>query len=388
MCVKLFAMAKRWVPICVCAVVLLAGACSGKATTLPPASTTTTGSVATTTTTTTSTGGCPSDAARERELGGVSHTAAIQMVSASRGFAVASRLVVGTSDGQHWSRLSQVAEGLSYVDAVDSMHIWAVGTHSLFISSDGGGHWTAIPTATPLHMVHFVNAARGWAVADGSLLTTFDGGQSWPREPAPCPVDRACFADSLHGWIASRTSAYVTSDGGAHWARRLDLRDPNFARGVVLDMQCTPSNAAWMLFDSNNHGLGSDGYAGYRCASSGPCRVVVQNQLADAPAGTDGPGSTPGPFSVIDEHTAAFVGYTGPVENPTSIVVVSDDGHARGPIARVVDGPAQQATPQSVSFVSRDRGWLVDGGFDVAAHILGTTDGGKTWTVQYQAPNP
>ena len=33
------------------------------------------------------------------------------------------------------------------------------------------------------------------------------------------------------------------------------------------------------------------------------------------------------------------------------------------------------------------RGWLVDG-YTAGSHILGATDGGKTWSVQYQTPNP
>jgi photosystem II stability/assembly factor-like uncharacterized protein len=314
-------------------------------------------------------------------------TAAVQMVSTQHGFAVVTRTVVGTLDGQHWDLLYRGAEELSYVDAVDSMHVWAVGAHSLFTSTDGGGHWLVIPTPVSFHMVHFVNPALGWAVADGSLFESFDGGQSWQKTASPCPVDRACFSDSLHGWVGGRTAAYVTVDGGAHWSRQLDLRDPSFASGFTLDLQCTPTNAAWILIDSNNPGAGSDGYAGYRCAPSGRCRVVVQNFLANAPPGTSGPGSTPGPFSVIDEHTAAFVGFTGPVENPTSIMTVADDGRVRAPVYRVLDGPPQQAAPASLSFASRDRGWLVDG-YIVGSHILATTDGGRTWTVQYRAPSP
>jgi hypothetical protein len=382
-------MSKRWISVCALAVVLVAAGCSSSnSKTLPSVSTTTTtGSAATTSTTALTAGACPSDAARERELGEGSRTAAIQMVSAQRGFAVVARAVVGTVDGRHWSRLYLAAEDLSYVDAVDSLHVWAVGTHSLFASTDGGGHWIATATPTRFRLVHFVNAARGWAVGNGSLFETFDGGQSWQNASAPCPVDRACFADSLHGWAASRTAAFVTVDGGAQWLRRLKVNDSNFANASALDMQCTPTNAVWILFDSNNPAAGSDGYAGYRCPPTGSCGLVVQNFLANAQPDTSGPGSTPGPFSVIDEHTAAFVGYTGPVKNPTSIEVVGNDGRERGPVSRVVDGPPQQATPQSVSFVSRDRGWLVDG-YIVGSHILGTADGGKTWAVEYQAPNP
>ncbi len=384
-------MSNRSVPICVFVAVLIAGGCSSKSKTLPPATTTTTRSAATSATATTTTtvvpaaAGCPSDAVRLRGLGAGNQTAALQMVSAKRGFAVVARLVVGTIDGQHWNRLYRAAEDLSFIDAVDAMHVWAVGTHSLFVSSDGGAHWIVNPTKTAFRMVHFVNPALGWAVADGSLLQSADGGQSWHDAPAPCPVDRVCFDDSLHGWVASRTSAYVTSDGGAHWTRALHVSDPTETNGFAVDVQCTPTNAAWILFDGNNHGAGSDAYAGYRCPSSGACRVVVENQLGGAPASTEGPGSTPGPFSVIDEHTAAFVGFTGPVENPMSIVIVRDDGTARGPILPVPDGQPEQASPQAASFVSPERGWIVDGFID-QSHILSTANGAKTWTVQYSQP--
>ena len=168
-------MSKRWVWIGAFVVVLSAAGCSSEATTLPPVSTTTT---TTTTTAARADGSCPSDAARGRELGRGTRTAAIQMVSTQRGFAVVARTVVGTVDGQHWNRLFRAGEDLSYVDAVDSMHVWAVGTHSLFASTDGGGHWISTPTSTPFHTVHFVNAALGWAVADGSLLQSVDGGQT------------------------------------------------------------------------------------------------------------------------------------------------------------------------------------------------------------------
>lgn len=308
------------------------------------------------------------------------------MVSSTVGYAVIGHQIVGTVDGSHWRPLYVATEDLSYVDAVDANHVRALGTSSVFSTADGGQQWRASPPSqVPLTTVHFIDPNRGWAVSNSAVLQTTNGGQRWDAVPTPCPVDRVCFADAQHGWLATHTSAFVTTDGGTHWSRRLDVRDPSFANAAALDVQCTPTNAAWVSFDSNNHAAGSDGYAAYRCPPSGACRVVVQNFLADAPPDTSGPGSTPGPISVIDEHTAAFVGFTGPVDKPTSVMVVSDDGRVRGPVYRVVDGPPQQATPQSVSFTSRDRGWLIDGVIE-GSHLLATTDGGKTWTVQYRAP--
>ena len=64
------------------------------------------------------------------------------MVSSHQGYAVMGRSVVETVDGQHWTSLYQAPEDLSYVDAIDASHVWVVGAHSVFASSDGGRHWT------------------------------------------------------------------------------------------------------------------------------------------------------------------------------------------------------------------------------------------------------
>lgn len=69
-----------------------------------------------------------------------------------------------------------------------------------------------------------------------------------------------------------------------------------------------------------------------------------------------------------------------------SMVLLSDDGRTRGPKMVVPDGPTE-AEPYAVSFTSRDRGWLVDT-LAGAAHILATTDGGRSWRVQYAVRFP
>ena len=66
--------------------------------------------------------------------------------------------------------------------------------------------------------------------------------------------------------------------------------------------------------------------------------------------------------------------------------MLGDDGRQRGPALVLPDGsPAGE--PRSVTFVSRDRGWIVDVVVG-AAHILATYDGGTTWTRQYSVPTP
>jgi hypothetical protein len=140
-----------------------------------------------------------------------------------------------------------------------------------------------------------------------------------------------------------------------------------------------------VLFGGGNGATGHEAYVGYRCSSVGGCSIVVRNNfMAPAIAGTGGPGTSPGPFSVIDDHTAAFVGFSAPLAVPMSIMIVSDDGGTHGNVWPVHD-PSRPPpfTPAGVSFVSRSTGWLVDTSDSGDAHILATTDGGRTWTVQY-----
>jgi len=355
---------------------LVASGCSSgshPAATSPRTGTATTpGATATTAAPGSHSSGCVDDG----RLGGLT-TGWVQMVSATTGFAVLNHTIVGTVDGRHWNRLYTAPERLSYVDAVDANHAWAVGFQTVFTTTDAGRHWVPSPKSeVPLSMVHFIDADHGWGVHYGTLLQTSTAGRVWQAVPTPCPVDRVCFTDAQHGWLATHASVYTTSDGGSDWRSVLTVRDPAVAQdGVASDLQCTAGDDAWILFDGRNCGAGSCAYISYRCDATGGCVKFT------------GPASNPGPFSVIDDHTAVFVGFAGPVLNPMSVMFVRDDGRQRGPAMVVPDGDPAQASPQGVDFVSPTHGWIVDGAL-FESHILGTTDGGKTWTVQYSARLP
>lgn len=310
------------------------------------------------------------------------------MVSARRGYAVIGRAVVGTTDGEHWTTLFRAPQDLSYVDAVDENHVWAVGTRSVFVSADGGRSWSARSSGQQsVGMVHFVGGNHGWAVVNTSLARTDNGGRSWTVQTAPCPVDRVCFADAQHGWLATHDSAYRTTDGGAHWQRALAATDASTAVGVAADVQCASDNSAWILFDGLNGATGHLAYVGYRCPPTGTCAAVVkENFFPPIIPSIDGPGSYPGPFSVVDEHTAVFVGNTPPVAQPLSMLLLTDDGKTRGPLVAIPENATRGASALSASFVSARRGWIVDSVGLEEFHILATADGGKTWTQQYRAP--
>ena len=67
------------------------------------------------------------------------------MVSATRGFAALGHTIVGTIDGRHWDRLYTAPEQISFVDAVDADHAWALGIRSLYKTTDAGRHWSVSP---------------------------------------------------------------------------------------------------------------------------------------------------------------------------------------------------------------------------------------------------
>jgi hypothetical protein len=122
---------------------------------------------------------------------------------------------------------------------------------------------------------------------------------------------------------------YATGDGGAHW------------RGV----------------------LGEAGTLG---------------NLLRLPAG---PGSYPGPLSVIDPNRAFLLSPT-PAAEATGAVLISQGSRLR----RLPDIPrATLAMPLSVSFASATRGWVVGSDGAGRAVLLATTDGGRSWQSQLPA---
>jgi hypothetical protein len=98
----------------------------------------------------------------------------------------------------------------------------------------------------------------------------------------------------------------------------------------------------------------------------------------------DGPGSEPGPFSVISADTAAFVGYTPPANGwGAAPLDVASRGGARltsaGDIAAINE-------PLAAAFVSTSRGWVVGENLKArTVEIEATRDAGRTWTTQYTA---
>lgn len=336
-------------------------------------------------------------------LGHVGPLRAVQAIGGTAtAFAVGKGAILTTSDGgRTWVRIWQGPQDLHGVDFVSASTGWAVGDGILLCTVDGGRHWRQLgqPTVRPLRSVHFSSRSEGWGVAGPDLpgdrqvpatmlVHTRDGGRTWSAQAAPMPPQSVCFTSSSDGWLASGLEVWRSTDGGSSWGSR-----PSFTLRVAAneppfqaELQCARPGAAWVRFDSNDHYAGHGPYALYATTDGGAHWNGVLSTLgAVLPSRLPGgPGSYPGPFSVIDPERAFLLGPT-PAADSTGAVLISHGGSRLQflpgiPRTRL----ATDSQPMSVSFTSATHGWVV-GGIGTSSErgvILATVDGGRTWQSQ------
>jgi photosystem II stability/assembly factor-like uncharacterized protein len=308
-------------------------------------------------------------------------------------------LTTGNS-GRTWARVWRGAHELRDVDFVSASTGWALGDGILLGTVDRGQHWQQLgqPRAGPLRRVHFSSRTQGWGVAGGTdqqgegpmlpqgattLVHTTDGGRTWSALAAPAPPQSVCFTDPDDGWLASGTSVWRSTDGGRGWGSRPSFTLPVPAGGPAFfaELQCAEPGAAWVRFSGGGAAAGHVPYALYATGDGGAhWRGVLAEPgtLANVLRLPAGPGSYPGPLSVIDPQRAFLLSPTPPAA-ATGAVLISQGSR----LERLPDIPgATLSTPLSASFASATSGWVV--GTDAAgrAVLLATSDGGRSWRSQ------
>jgi photosystem II stability/assembly factor-like uncharacterized protein len=330
-------------------------------------------------------------------LGHVERLNAVQaMGGTATAFAVGKHTILATSNGgRTWARVWQGAQELDGVDFVNASTGWAVGDGVLLGTIDGGQHWHQLgqPRVGRLQQVHFVSGTRGWGVAgandrpvEGSiqattLVGTSNGGRTWTALAAPASPQTVCFTAPDDGWLASDRGVWSSTDGGHSWrpsfALPVDAGEPPF----YAALQCAAPAAAWVRFDASDQYAGHSPYALYAAGDGGAhWRGVLSTLGAVLPVPLPGgPGSYPGPISVIDPTRAFLFGATPPAE--TSGGVLISHGGTRLRWLPNIPG-ATLFTPRSASFASATRGWLVGDNLAGRTVLLATADGGQTWHSQ------
>ncbi len=335
----------------------------------------------------------------------------MQFVSASQGWAVGQDVILATTDGgAQWRvQLSGGGLNLTAVDFVNGQDGWAAGNAGLLATTDGGAHWTALPEPCPvIRSVHFISPTVGFAVAGGTndggynpampdqggvVLTTSDGGHTWHQLAAPADAQSVCFSDQAHGWLGADGRLYRTVDGGQRWSGPLTPSSGDTGAGytAAMSVQCAGDGSAWALSIGPGAAMSQEPHIGYHADAAGATGVFAEQYFPGPNPPGRAPGSYAGPFSALSSSAAVFIDYCpacGPGTAPWDLATGSGATLAvKGNVGKITD-------PQAASFLSAQAGWVAGtateftdtGNSRSQQRIVATTDGGRSWQLEYATP--
>lgn len=299
---------------------------------------------------------------------------------------------------------------LHAVQFVDRMEGWACGAEGVvWHSIDGGKTWERQPTGTraTLRSLHFLTPYTGFAVGReelphsgsvGVVLVTTDGGFKWTTlSDKQLPgLNAVKFFDEKRGLVAGDgsdqfpTGVFVTTDGGNNWHAAPGPRCPSWVACDFSDSQTGSLAGAWSRLGMLREGVFAPaevdklgGRSALDVKVEGP-RAVAVGQGGLVLVSRDSAGAKwafadlrlPADVAACcDFHGVALRGsQVWAIGRPGTLVFHSGDFGQRW------EGlPTGQQVPlNAIQFIDDQYGWAVG---DLGT-ILGTTDGGKTWTAQ------
>ena len=309
----------------------------------------------------------------------------VSFCDATHGWAVgnnanfSSAVLVSTSDGGASWTVNELpmAMVVSAVAFTDTSHGWIVGKDLsqqyglLYATSDGGATWHLQYKSAanePLTDVTFSTPKYGWAVGgSGLVLSSTDGGSSWKvaHSGGTGTMNGVSFSDPTHGWIVGQATVLATTDGGATWqAQAPALADDRY---VIDSVAFADDQTGWLVGEDEWTGQGfvygtTDGGADWQQQGSNAADWL--NSVACTGA----------------SHAFA-VGNTG-------IMRMTTDGSDWTDLT-----PGTFDNFYGVAFADQSHGWAVGErigtislDYPASGRIIGTTDGGTTWTGQLSVP--
>ncbi len=329
---------------------------------------------------------------------------ALAFANALHGWAAGQGVILGTTNGgSTWVSEWNGRQTVDDLDALDARRAWAVAGTSLLATSDGGQRWLRVAqTSRPLLQVHFLSPSVGFAIeaaqafgSPGTLVGTGDGGRTWRPVPGPEHAASLCFTDAAHAWVGTGTDGlparvFATADGGRQWASTSPLP---LAAGA--EVGCAPPSVLWSLV-YGGVGMMQESYSVYRSTDAGrgwhPVLAVSTGGAGPAPGDPQGvqrgPGSSPGPFDVVNASTAVVLGGCEACFSAGSLTPAeTTDGGRVWREEPAIAGVTDLGAP-AVSFISASRGWLIADQGVRSSVILATTNGGRTWRQQYPSAAP
>jgi photosystem II stability/assembly factor-like uncharacterized protein len=335
----------------------------------------------------------------------------LQFVSAAQGWAVGQNTILETGDGgATWVPQLSGKLNLTSVDFISGQDGWAAGTTTLLATTDGGAHWSQLSEPCPLiRSVHFISPETGFAVAGGSdvsgstpgyggtVLATGNGGRSWHAVAAPADAQTVCFSNKQDGWLGADGLLYRTSDGGRVWMSVTTASGQDESGGAddtaAMNVECAANGSAWALSVGPGAAMSQEPHVGYHADQSGATAIFAEQYFQAGGSGpsAQSPGSDAGPFSAIDSAEAVFIDSCSACGNGTAPWDVA----TRSGATLVKEGNVGSITePGAASFLSPAAGWVAgtesvypaSGATRSQQRIVATTDGGRTWHVQWTGP--
>jgi predicted CXXCH cytochrome family protein len=327
---------------------------------------------------------------------GASDLYAVKFVDNVNGWIVGSGgfLRKTTDAGASWSpQASGTSQILYSVTGVNAQTAWAVGAGGTILKTvDGGATWMAKPSGTtqPLYDVFFLDSDRGWAVGGaGTIRATVDGGETWSARTSgvTSAIYSVQFTDVTNGWFTSTTGRLRrTTNGGTTWVAQtvpttlalysIEMADVNngwavggAATGSVV-LHTTNGGTTWTAQNSGFTGILRQVTVANATVAGIVGDAGAMRRTFDAGATWESTGF----WSIANFRNLSFASSDeGWAVGDSSIVHTHDGGRTWG---------AQQPTGTSsnyygVDFVTQDKGWAVG-----TAGQIRTTTSHTTWAAQ------
>jgi len=336
----------------------------------------------------------------------------VHFIDKSKGWAVGNSgtVIYTVNSGETWTAQDAgTSFNLKSVYFTDALNGWAAANETVHFdpfgdpdgwqgrvhhTSDGGESWTeqSLPEdAGLIHCIYFLNNQKGWAVGirnddtgfimetSGALYYTEDGGENWAAKYTPginVVFTAVNFMTEKLGWAVGFAgssgetggSIFKTKDGGDTWERIAE----NY---ILWDVAFTDSLKGYAVGAAYNSAWGPPVL---RTLDGGDSWVTIRMEEHDGYTGL---------YALeVFEDTVIAVGDKGYITTST------DPWGDLGMFGQGEDLFTQRSINElyefeDIYFISETNGWVV-GRKSIspdtwAQVIFNTTDGGDTWTEQY-----
>jgi photosystem II stability/assembly factor-like uncharacterized protein len=319
----------------------------------------------------------------------------VSFVDSSNGWLIAggTGITMHTSDGgTSWeSQDSGVRDYFRTVFFIDHNHGWlgGVNTYGLIMrTTDGGKIWAKSPTPYlgAFHYVQFFDQNNGYVAAERNyVLRTTDGGLSWINSfVSLSQIGGMFFFSPSAGFVVAR-GLFRTTDSGLSWQQL-----SSFGLADLGDLYFTDSLNGWFASQFNGISRTTDGGVSWQPLTD---RISLQS-LSFPERGFGWAFGTAGIYASSDSGKTWNMQSNLP-QITQGKMLSRTLGYACGGfgfVYRTTDGGknwveiSHHVTTgdlHSVYVSSPNRVWAAGGDPVIGGIIIGSSDGGQTWTTQY-----